>query len=212
MSKRNTILLLSAAAGLLSACGAGSSTGLESANQPVVARTDYVFDASTEGSDLAAGEQARVAGWLASLRLGYGDRVYVDDPSNTDAARQVATEAARYGVLLSGPAPVTAGAVQPGMVRVIVSRMKASVPGCPDRRDAGEGSFSGKTSSGYGCAVNGNLASMIARPEDLVRGEPGSPTSDPAQITKSIKALREAAPSGGGGTTVKAEGTGGGGQ
>lgn len=212
MSKRNTILLLSAAASLLSACGAGSSTGLESVNQPVVARTDYVFDASTDGSDLAAGEQARVAGWLASLRLGYGDRVYVDDPGNTGAARQVASEAARYGVLLSGPAPVTTGAVQPGMVRVIVSRMKASVPGCPDRRDTGEGSFGGKTSSGYGCAVNGNLAAMVARPEDLVRGEPGSPTSDPTQITKSIKALREAAPTGTGGTTVKAEGTGGGGQ
>ncbi|RYY33824.1 MAG: pilus assembly protein CpaD, partial [Sphingomonadales bacterium] len=135
MSKRNTILLLSAAASLLSACGAGSSTGLESVNQPVVARTDYVFDATTDGSQFAAGEEARVAGWLASLRLGYGDRVYVDDPANTGAARQVASEAARYGVLLSGPAPVTTGAVQPGMVRVIVSRMKASVPGCPDRRD-----------------------------------------------------------------------------
>ena len=47
---------------------------------------------------------------------------------------------------------------------------------------------------------------------ELVRGEPGSSTADPTQITKSIKALREAAPSGGGGTTVKAEGTGGGGQ
>ena len=210
INRRN--LLLSAAAGMLSACGVGSTAGLESANQPVVARTDYVFDASTDGSYLAAGEQARVAGWLASLRLGYGDRVYVDDPGNTGAARQVASEAARYGVLLSGPAPVTAGAVQPGMVRVIVSRMQASVPGCPDRRDTGEGNFGGKTSSGYGCAITGNLASMVASPEDLVRGEPGSPPSDPTQITKSIKALREAAPPGTGGTTVKAEGTGGGGQ
>lgn len=212
MAKRNTILLLSAAAGLLSACGAGSTPGLESANQPVVARSDYIFDAATDGSDLASGEQARVAGWLASLRLGYGDRVYVDDPGATGASRQIAAEAGRYGVLLSGPAPVTAGAVQPGMVRIIVSRMQASVPGCPDRRDTGAGNFGGKTSSGYGCAINGNLAAMVARPEDLVRGEPGSPTADPAQITKSIKALREAAPTGTGGTTVKAEGTGGGGQ
>lgn len=212
MSKRNTILFLTAAASLLSACGAGSAPGLESANQPVVSRTDYVFDAATDGSYLASGEQARIAGWLASLRLGYGDRLYVDDPAGTGATRQVATEAARYGVLLSGPAPVTTGAVQPGMIRVIVSRMKASVPGCPDHRDTGEGNFGGKTSSGYGCAVNGNLAAMVARPEDLVRGEPGSPTADPAQITKSIKALREAAPSGAGGTAVRSEGTGGGGQ
>lgn len=211
MSKRETILLISIAAGLLSACGTGSN-GLESANQPVVARTDYVFDVATDGARLSPAEQGRVAGWLTSLRLGYGDRIYVDDPAGTDAARQVAGEAARYGVLLSGPAPVTAGTVQPGMIRVIVSRMQASVPGCPDRRDTGGGNFTGKTSSGYGCAVNGNLAAMVARPEDLVRGEPGAPTADPTQITKSIKALREAAPTGTGGTTVKAEGTGGGGK
>lgn len=208
---RNTILLLSAA-GLLSACGPSGYAGLESANQPVVARTDYVFDASTAGAYLAPGEQARVAGWLASLRLGYGDRVYVDDPAGTEAARQVATEAARYGVLLSGPAPVTAGPVEPGMVRVVVSRMQASVPGCPNWSDTGATNLSAKTGSNYGCSVNGNLASMIAQPEDLVRGEPGAGTADPTQITKSIKALRDAAPSGGGGTTVKAEGTGGGGQ
>lgn len=208
---RNTILLLSAA-GLLSACGPSGYGGLESANQPVVARTDYVFDANTDGAYLAPGEQARIAGWLASLRLGYGDRLYVDDPAGTDAVRQVATEAARYGVLLSGPAPVTAGPVQPGMIRVVVSRMQASVPGCPNWTDTGATNLSGDTGSNYGCSVNGNLAAMVARPEDLVRGEPGAGTADPAQITKSIKALRDAAPSGAGGTAVKAETTGGGGQ
>lgn len=46
---------------------------------------------------------------------------------------------------------------------------------------------------------------MVADPGDLVRGVAGAPTSDPATSTKAIKALRDAAPSGGGGTVLKTE-------
>ncbi|MBX3593125.1 CpaD family pilus assembly lipoprotein [Sphingomonas sp.] len=214
MLKRHTILLLASAGATLSACGMDSGTtayrGLESINQPVVQRTDYVFDAATDGAYLAPGEQARVAGWLASLRLAYGDRVFVDDPSGSRAREQIAAEAGRYGLLLSGPAPVTTGQMAPGTVRVIVSRMRAGVPGCPNWAGETTSYYGSTTSPNYGCSVNGNLAAMIARPEDLVRGQPGAETADPGQIAKSIKALRDAAPSGGGGTTLKAESTGGG--
>lgn len=209
MLKRHTILLLTGAAAALAACDtAAPNLGIESVNQPVVARTDYVFDAATDGTGLAQGERARVAGWLASLRLSYGDRVYVDDPAGGSARSEVAAETNHYGLMLSGPAPVTTGAIAPGTVRVIVSRMRASVPGCPDWSRVIQPETDNATTSNFGCAINGNLAAMVARPEDLVRGQPGADTADPVTNLKAIDALRKATPSGGGGATVKSEGTG----
>lgn len=198
MFKRNTMLLLTGLSASLAACGP-ANRGLESVNQPVVQRTDYVFDAATDGSSLAPGEMQRVAGWLGSLRLAYGDRVYVDDPARGAARSQVAAEAGRYGILLSDPAPVTAGAIQPGTVRVIVSRMKAFVPGCPNYSRAGGTEFAASTTSNFGCAINANLAAMVARPEDLVRGQAGEETVDPATNFKAIDALRKAPATGAGG-------------
>lgn len=205
MLRRNTILLLTGLSAALAACGP-ANRGVESINQPVVQRTDYVFDAATDGSALAPAEMQRVAGWLGSLRLAYGDRIYVDDPVNGQARAQVAAEAGRYGILLSDPAPVTAGAIQPGTIRVIVSRMKASVPGCPNYSRAGGTEFAASTTSNFGCATNANLAAMVARPEDLVRGQAGAETVDPATNFKAIDTLRKAPPTGAGGLKEAAEG------
>ena len=195
MLKRNTIMLLTGLSAALAACGPANRS-LESVNQPVVQRTDYVFDAASDGSMLSSGEMDRIAGWLGTLRLAYGDRIYVDDPANGQARTQVAAVASRYGILLSDPAPVTPGVIQPGMVRVIVSRMKASVPGCPNYSRMSGTEFASSTSSNYGCATNANLAAMIANPEDLVRGQPGAPTTDPATTVKSVETLRRQAPTG----------------
>lgn len=195
MLKRNMILLLTSLSASLSACGPASRS-IESINQPVVQRTDYVFDAAADGGTIETAELQRVAGWLGSLNLAYGDRVYVDDPVNGSARAQVAAVAGRFGVLLSDPAPVTAGAIQPGMVRVIVSRMKASVPGCPNYSRMGGTDFSASTSSNFGCATNSNLAAMVARPEDLVRGQPGAPTTDPVTSARAVDALRRQVPTG----------------
>lgn len=210
MLTRNTILLLTGAAAVLTACGPSSTPknlGVESINQPVVARTDYVFDAATDGAGLAPGERARVAGWLSSLRLSYGDRVYVDDPGGTGVRNEIAAEANRYGILLSENAPVTPGAIAPGAARVIVSRMRASVPGCPNWARDGQPETDNAAHANYGCSVNSNLAAMIARPEDLVRGQPGAETADPTTNLKAIEALRKAAPSGASG--LKADSAGG---
>lgn len=208
MLKRNTIILLTGLSAMLGACGP-SNRGVESINQPVVARTEYVFDAATDGASLPPAEMQRVAGWLSSLRLAYGDRIYVDDPAGTsDARNQVAAEAGRYGILLSGPAPMTAGGVPTGMVRVIVSRMRASVPGCPNYSRMSQPEFDSSTSSNFGCATNSNLAAMVARPEDLVRGQLGEETADPTTNFKAIDTLRNAKPTGSGGLK-SAGGTGG---
>ena len=50
---------------------------------------------------------------------------------------------------------------------------------------------------------------MVADPSDLVRGASGSSVTDPITGGKAINALRGAKPTGGGGTQVKSDGTGG---
>lgn len=183
----------------------GGQAGIESVNQPVVTRNDYALDLATAGDSLATGERQRLAGWLASLRLGYGDRLALDAAGATPAVRaQVAGEAARYGVMLGADAPVTSGQLPPGAVRVVLTRFRASVPSCPEHAHEASDAFLQTTSAGFGCAVNGNLAAMLAQPEDLVRGQPGAETADPATATKAIQSFRKAAPSGAGG--LKASG------
>jgi pilus assembly protein CpaD len=178
---------------LVGGCGGTLNRSVDSVHQPVVSRTDYSFDVQNTGSGLASGEAQRLAGWFASLRLGYGDRVQVDDAGSPDptALDEIAAQAQRYGLILADTAPVTAGQVAPGTIRVVVSRLTASVPGCPDYSRQYEPNFGAHTSSNYGCATNSNLAAMIARPEDLVRGQPGADVSDPMTASKPIVALRE---------------------
>ena len=211
MTKRSLFVfpLLSALA--LGGCGASTYRGLEPLNQPVVTRGDYLFDVATTGRGLSPVERQRLAGWMGSLRLGYGDKVTIDDPVGDPAARDdVANVVARYGLLLSDERPVTSAAVTPGTIRVVITRMHADVPTCPDYTHMEQPEFESATSSDFGCAVNTNLARMVANPADLVRGQVGSETSDTASATKAIAAFRAATPSGGGGATVKSDSTGGG--
>lgn len=178
-----------------SACGT-QNRGLESVHQPVVSRTDYVLDVDASGGRLDAG---KVDGWFESLKLGYGDRVSVDIGSegySTSARESVAAIAAKYGLLLSNGAPITAGNVAAGNVRVIVSRAKASVPGCPDWSRPSEPNFNSHNASNYGCAINSNLAAMVADPQDLVLGRGGESASDASTSGKAIKSYRDRKPTG----------------
>lgn len=196
---RTTTFLIAVAAGVCaSAAGAEriasqANRSLYSYNQPVVERTDFVMDLAAEGRGLSAMERSRLADWLDSLSVGYGDRLFVENGAGDDARDDVARVASEYGLLLHEGAPVTAGTVQAGTVRVIVSRSTASVPGCPNyTKTTGAGS----TSANYGCAVNSNLAAMIADPSDLVLGQTGDGPTDAATATKAIKVYREAKPTG----------------
>ena len=210
MAANLRMIALAGAALALAGCGT-RNRGMESVHQPVVERGDYAFDVSAAEGGLAPGEVERLAGWMQSLSLGYGDRVAVDSAGADAAVRDtVAALAARYGLLVSDDAPLTAGSIAPGTARVIVSRMRASVPSCPDHSRVSGIEFEGNTNSNYGCAVNSNLAAMIARPEDLVRGQPGAPSSDPATSYKAIDQFRKQVPTGAGG--LKAESTSGGGR
>lgn len=208
MFPRFTPLLLAPAL-LLAGCGTYNG-GVESVYQPVVQRSDFAFDVQTAGYGLAPGEDKRLAGWLEAMGLRYGDRVAVDDGGRgSDARAAIAEQVGRFGLTLSDQVPVTVGQIAPGTVRVIVTRMTASVPGCPDFSRQYQPDFSASTSSNFGCAVNSNLAAMVANPADLVRGEPGTTLVDPATGVRAVSAFRRATPSGGGGTTVGGGGTGG---
>ncbi|HEY0111652.1 MAG TPA: CpaD family pilus assembly protein [Allosphingosinicella sp.] len=200
MARLQSLTALVALAASLSACSgnsagvaSASNRGLDSINQPVVQRSDYVLDLPASYDGLAAGERGRLSAWFASLELGYGDRVWVDEAQGPTRARDhVARVAADYGLLLSDGAPVTAGGVEPGAIRVIVSRSTATVPNCPNWERTGGPS---STSSNYGCAVNSNLAAMVADPSDLVLGQAGSGT-DAKTASKAIKVYRDTAPTG----------------
>ncbi|HEX8381407.1 MAG TPA: CpaD family pilus assembly lipoprotein [Allosphingosinicella sp.] len=173
-----------------------ASRGLDSLNQPVVQRTDYLLDLADDGG-LSDADLGRLDSWFGSLNLGYGDHVFVD--RGTARGRQdVASVAAAYGLLMSPGAPVLEGDVPMGAVRVIVSRTTASVPTCPNfERDRGPSS----TSSNYGCSVNSNLAAMIADPNDLVLGQEGSVYGDANTSSKAIRLYRNTPPTGSKGLT-----------
>lgn len=171
--------------------------GVLPVNEPVVTRADYVFDAAAPGGSLSAQEAARLDGWFRGLMLGYGDVVSVDGLDAASARTDVARVANRYGLLLADGSPVTAGAIPPGAVRVVVSRTRASVPGCPNWSRPSNPNFSNETMSNFACATNGNLAAMVANPGDLVSGREPLGVSDPVVSTKAIEGYRNRASAGG---------------
>lgn len=186
------ILLLASVAAAPATAKDEPRRGVESVNVPLVLRSDYVFDASAPDGRLASHEQARLDAWLAGLNLDFGDRVYVSGDAAGSARQDVAQVTGRYGVLLSNGAPVTAGAINPGTVRVIVSRARATMPTCPNWGNGGwNPNYGNLTMPNYGCAVNGNLAAMVADPQDLVHGRGELPGSDGFAGAKAIRMYRD---------------------
>jgi pilus assembly protein CpaD len=70
--------------------------------------------------------------------------------------------------MVENTAPVTPGEIVPGSFRVVVSRTKAEVRGCPDWSRPSMGNYGGDAPSNYGCATNASLAATIANPNDLI--------------------------------------------
>ena len=208
-----TALALSLGFGL-SACGTVNdgpqNMTLYSVNQPVVERQNYTLDLRSSAGGLTVPEQARLADWFETLDLGYGDRIAVDDPAASPSVREdVAAVASRFGLLLSEGAPVTNGYVDPSNVRVVVSRSMAHVPGCMIWEDQYGFNQGNQTSPGYGCAVNSNMAAMVADPEHLLNGASGTGETTIMTSNRAIDAYREAQPSGNGGTNLPQVSSGG---
>ncbi|MEM7780131.1 MAG: CpaD family pilus assembly protein [Pseudomonadota bacterium] len=185
----------------LGACGGmPTNTSLYSTKQPVVERTNFTLDVDTNRSGLSISEQQRLNGWFETMDLRYGDRITIEDPSLNPAVKEAVSElAGRYGLLVADGAPTTSGMMQPGQARVVISRSSASVPDCPDWSARSDSNYMNGTSPGFGCAVNSNMAAMIANPEDLLEGQTGTGETLIATGTRAIQTYRDAEPSGAGG-------------
>ena len=198
----------------LSACNTGGVDGqinrsLDSVKQPVVESRNFALDLTATTAGLPIPEQRRLADWFESINVGYGDRIGIDDAMASAPVRDdIAKIAGRYGLLVSEGAPVTQGYVDPGKVRVVVTRSRAYVPGCPDW-SSHVSDFGGNTTSpGFGCAVNGNLAAMVADPQHLLHGAQTTGDTVIMSSTKAIETYREKAATGAG--ELKASSTAGG--
>ena len=209
-SKRIAGTSLAISLGLaLSACGgitgSDNNFSLNSVNQPVVERANYVLDLQTDARGLAPAEQRRLDDWFRTLDIGYGDRIAIDSSAGGAAAQQdVAAVAARYGLLLADGVPVTQGFAPAGSVRVVVTRSTAYVPGCPDWGDGYGFQQGNHTSDGYGCAVNSNIAAMVADPEHLLDGAQGTGETVVMTSNRAINTYRETEPTGAGGLPAEA--------
>jgi pilus assembly protein CpaD len=206
MRRLTSLTVISVLAAGLGACTSNSRGPLTAANnpslysvhQPVVQNTNFVLDLDASGDQLSASERARLIGWFEGIELRYGDQIFVDearDYPSPGARADVGRALGEYGMLLRDGAPVTNGSVAPGTVRVIASRGTASVPGCPNWNDPQLGPSS-NTSPNYGCAVNSNLAAMVADPNDLVRGRQGSVDSSAHTAARAVRVYRERQPTG----------------
>lgn len=186
---------------LLAGCGGmPKNQQLESVHQPVVSRTNYTLDVTTNPGGLSLPEARRLAGWFEAMELRYGDRVSIDDPLMSGATRAaVEAVAGRFGLLITETAPVTPGMINAGTARIVVTRTSATVPGCPDWSAKSDTNLMNATSSNYGCASNANLASMVADPEHLLKGANSTGRTVVMSGNKAIDIYREAKPTGEGG-------------
>lgn len=194
--RKNIALLLIAAS--TAACSTGyppefdERRGLASIHVPVVERQNYAYDVPATAAGLSPAAEAALDGWFSSLGLSYGDRISLDGANAAYARDDVARIAGRYGLLIQDGAPVTQGSIEPGNARVVVTRSRASVPGCPHWEGETHGNPANEMMPNFGCGVNANLAAMVANPEDLVHGRAGAATIDARTSARAVRTYREA--------------------
>lgn len=205
-------LALAMGASLAGCGGMPQNTSLYSTKVPVVERTSMSLDVTTTTAGLPISEQQRLNGWFETMDLRYGDRVAIENPSQNPAVTNAIRDiAARYGLIVTDTAPVTAGLLQPGQARVVITRATASVPGCPDWSAQSDMNYSHGLSPNFGCAINGNMAAMVADPQDLLEGKKGDSETLVITSNRAISTYRDATPTGAAGLGDAGAGGGGGG-
>ena len=119
--------------------------------------------------------EARLRRLVRLDRLGYGDHIAVDDALwRRPGARRCRPRRRPNTACCSATARRSiAGERRAGHgARRSSAAAIAHVPGCPLRRNRHRARA--RPRSNYGCAINSNLAAMIADPDDLVHGQAGS--------------------------------------
>ena len=170
---------------------------LNSVHQPVVSHDSFSLDVATGPEGLAQPEQKRLADWFKAMGLRYGDKIALEDPLTSDATRaDVAAIAARFGMLVNADTPVATGYVNAGTAHIVITRAVATVPGCPDWHAGSDANYSNGTSTNFGCAVNSNLAAMVADPDELLHGTANTDSASAAKSTKAINAYVYSRPTG----------------
>jgi pilus assembly protein CpaD len=198
MNKRILALAALAMSPSLAACGGvPTNRTLNSIHQPVVERTNYTLDLATGNGGLPYSEQERLAGWFAQLGLRYGDRIALSDPLQSPATHaSVEALAQQYSLSITDEIPTSVGFVEAGTTRVVVTRSKAVVHGCPDWSAHSDANPGNALSRNYGCATNSNLAAMVANPEHLLKGDGSTGDTVTMSSNKAIGAYRTKAPTG----------------
>ena len=134
------IFAISATLVALVACGPVNRS-VESIKTPELQTALLTFDVRfANGTELTPTERQGLEQYLDSIRIGYGDRVSVDDPSAAGAAGRralIAAVVARHGLFLEAAAPVTPGELLPGSARIVVARGRLDVAACPDKLPIG---------------------------------------------------------------------------
>jgi pilus assembly protein CpaD len=152
-----------------------------------------------QDGSLSMQEESALAAFIAALRPRYGDRVLIEDSmAQGQEARftNVARTVSRFGLTLQPPSQRIAQPTLVGEVRVIVLRGAVAMPGCPDwSRSVLAVNATNEVSSNYGCASVGNLANMLADPNDLVQGQELA-QGDAASNAKPVAAFNTARPTG----------------
>jgi pilus assembly protein CpaD len=201
MMKHTVLSVAALALGLpLAGCaGLPTNTSMYSEHEPVVERVKYTIDLATGNGGLPYSEQERLAGWFENLKLRYGDTISLEDAMQSpDTRAAVEAIAGHYGMTLADGASTSVGFVEAGTTRVVVTRSKAVVHGCPDWKAHSDANPSNALSPNYGCAINSNLAAMVANPEHLLKGDDSLGDTTIMSSNKAITSYRTKAPTGAG--------------
>lgn len=144
-----------------------------------------------EAGRISSVEARSVQDFLTAIRAGYGDDISVENPRDLAGVRDALVPViGRFGLSLTGAAAPTGAALQPGTVRLVVSRSLVQLPACPDWSNGSNPNFANASLSNFGCANRTNLGLMVADPADLERGR-ALDGVDAATITRGITWQRD---------------------
>ncbi len=192
-----SIAALALGVSLAGCAGMPTNRTMYSQHQPVVEHVNYTLDLATGNGGLPYPEQQRLAGWMEALTPRYGDKISIEDPMQSPETRaMVEALVARYSLVLDDAVPASTGVVEAGTTRIVLTRSKAVVHGCPDWSAHSDANFRNGLSPNYGCSVNTNLAAMVANPEHLVKGDGSDSDTTIMSSNKAINTYRAKVPTG----------------